>query len=114
MTTKKRNILIAVILLGLLALFASLTTGHSHLVIGGEEIDDIGGVTGFVIAMGCVFFGIFIALSVTGFVLAVVGLVLVVVLGAVLGSVALAMLPLLIPFLILYALISLFRTKKSN
>ncbi|MBI3713887.1 MAG: hypothetical protein HY253_13140 [Burkholderiales bacterium] len=114
MTTKNRNILIAIILLAVFAMIASLTMGHSHLVIGGEEIDDIGGVTGFVIAMGCVFFGIFVALSVTGFVLAVLGLVLVVVLGAVLGSVAIAMLPLLIPFLILYALISLFRTKKTS
>lgn len=114
MTTKNRHILIAIILLAVLVMLASFSMSNSHLVIGGEEIDDIGGVGGFVIAMGCAFLGIFIALSVTGFVLAVVGLVLVVVLGAVLGSVAIAMLPLLIPFLILYALISLFRTKKSN
>lgn len=114
MTTKNRNILIAIILLAVLAMLASFSMGNSHLVIAGEEIGDVGGVGGFVIAMGCAFLGIFIALSVTGFVLAVLGLVLVVVLGAVLGSVAIAMLPLLIPFLILYALISLFRTKKSN
>ncbi len=114
MTTKNRNILIAIIILAVMVMFASLSMTNSHLVIGGEEIDDFGGIGGFVIAMGCAFLGIFIALSVTGFVLAVVGLGLVVVLGAVLGSVVLAMLPLLIPFLILWALISLFRTKKSS
>lgn len=113
MTTQNRRILIAVVIFAMLAMLASWISGPSHFMIDGEEFGEVGGLTGFVIAMACAFFGIFIAISVTGLVFVVLGLVAVVVLGAVLGSLAIAMLPFAIPFLILYGLFALFRTKRA-
>lgn len=107
MKTTNRNVFIAIaIILGLLFM-SYLSLDVSHIVIDGDEIGDIGGFTGFLIACVVGFCALFFALSLTGIVLAGVALVLVVVLGAVLGSFALALLPLLVPFLILYGLFAL-------
>lgn len=104
MKTNHRNIFIAIAIVLTLLFLTYLSIDASHIVIDGEEIGDIGGFTGFLIACVIGFFALFFALSITGLVLAMVALVLVVVLGAVLGSFAIALLPLMIPFLILYGL----------
>ncbi|MFA9275255.1 MAG: hypothetical protein ACEQSE_10315 [Candidatus Aquirickettsiella gammari] len=104
MKTNQRNIFIAIAIVFALLFLSYLSLDASHIVIDGEEIGDIGGFGGFLIACAIGLFALFFALSLTGLILAVVALVVVVVLGAVLGSFALALLPLMIPFLILYGL----------
>ncbi len=113
MNANKRNIFIGFAVLFALLLLGLFATGGSHIVIDGEEIGDIGGVAGFLIAAVVAFIGIVLALSVTGIVLVGVALLLVVVLAMVLGSFALAALPLLLPFLVIYAIYCLFRTKNK-
>ncbi|MFZ6798800.1 hypothetical protein [Undibacterium sp. Di24W] len=113
MKTNTRNIFIAIAIIFSLLLISFFSMDPSHIVIDGEEIGDIGGFTGFVLACLIGFVALFFALSVTGLVLAMVAVVLVVVLGAVLGSFAIALLPLMIPFLILYGLFALFSRKKT-
>ncbi|MBR7799677.1 hypothetical protein [Undibacterium fentianense] len=115
MKTNQRNVLIAVAVVLALLFGTYLSFDTSHVVIHGEEIGDIGGFAGFLLACVIGFFALFFALSVTGLVLAGVGLILVVVLGAVLGSFVLALLPLAIPFLILYGLYALItRNSRRN
>lgn len=111
MNANKRNIFIGFAVLFTLLMLGLFASGGSHIVIDGEEIGDIGGVAGFLIAAVVAFVAIVLALSVTGLVLVGVALLLVVVLATVLGSFALAVLPLLFPFLIIYAIYCLFRTK---
>lgn len=114
MKTNNRNIFIAIAIILSLLFVSYLSIDASHIVIDGEEIGDIGGFAGFLIACVVGFCALFLALSVTGIVLAAVALVLVVVLGAVLGSFALALLPLMIPFLILYGLFALISRSSRN
>lgn len=107
MKTNQRNIFIAMAIVFALLFLSYLSLDTSHIMIDGEEIGDIGGFAGFLIACGVALCAFFFALSLTGLILAVVALVLVVVLGAVLGSFAIALLPLMLPFLILYGLFAL-------
>lgn len=107
MKTNQRNIFIAIAIIFTLLFLSYLSLDTSHIVIDGEEIGDIGGFAGFLIACAVGICALFFALSLTGLILAVVALAMVVVLGAVLGSFALALLPLMIPFLILYGLFAL-------
>ena len=95
MNANKRNIFIGFAVLFTLLMLGLFASGGSHIVIDGEEIGDIGGVAGFLIAAVAAFVAVVLALSVTGLVLVGVGLLLVVVLATVLGSFALAALPLL-------------------
>lgn len=113
MSANKRNLMIGFAVLFTLLVLGLFASGGSHIVIDGEEIGDVGGIAGILIAAVVAFVAIVLALSVTGLVLVGVALMLVVVLATVLGSFALAVLPLLFPFLIIYAIYCLFRTKKQ-
>ncbi|TXI91265.1 MAG: hypothetical protein E6Q34_07580 [Burkholderiaceae bacterium] len=114
MKTNKRGLLIGFVVLLALLMAGLFATGGSHVVIDGDEVTGIGGVAGLLFGLLVAFVAIVFALSVTGLVLAGVALVLVVVVAAVLGSFALALLPFLFPILIIWALFSLFRTKKQT
>ncbi len=114
MKANKRNIFIGFAVLFTLLVLGLFASDGSHIVIDGEEIGDVGGVAGFLIAALVAFIGIVVALSVTGLVLVGAALLLVVVLAMVLGSFALAALPLLLPFLVIYAIYCLFRTKPKT
>lgn len=112
MTTNKRSALIAFSLLILVVLFSVGTVDAGNIHINGEEVSEMGGFSGFIIACLVGFLALFLALSLTGLALVVICIVAVVVVAAVLGSIVLALLPVLLPVAILVGIIALLMRRK--
>ena len=113
MTTTKRNALIAFTILFLIAFFSISSIDAGSLRINGDEIHELGGFSGFVVACLVGFVALFFALSITGVVLVVMSIVMIVAIAAVLGSIVLALLPLMIPVLVLVGIVALFTRRKT-
>lgn len=113
MTTNKRNALIAFTLLFALVLYSIFNMDAGHLRIDGDDIHELGGFSGFIVACLIGFVALFFALSLTGIILVVVSIVMVVVIGAILGSIVLALLPLIVPVLVVVGIIALLTRRKT-
>ena len=112
-TSGKRVAFVLLSILTVMLVISMFSFDGGSMRVAGENVHGVSGFSGFVLACGIGMLALFLALSVTGIVLAGVAILLCIVFGVVLGSVVLALLPLLFPVLLVVGLVAIFSKRKS-